>query len=81
MSPKSDDEYSDKLSLANLKPRLIYQDETGFEFASISNDKRYLAFGKPGGDDRGRGRLSLRHADEGDEEHHRGLEILDCDTS
>jgi dipeptidyl aminopeptidase/acylaminoacyl peptidase len=37
-----------EMSLADLKPQLIYQDETGFEFANISNDKRYLAFGKPG---------------------------------
>ena len=37
-----------EMSIADLKPQLIYKDETGFEFADISNDKRYLAFGKPG---------------------------------
>ena len=37
-----------EMSIADLKPRLIYQDETGFEFAAISNNKRHLAFAKPG---------------------------------
>ncbi|HEY0369538.1 MAG TPA: S9 family peptidase [Chthoniobacterales bacterium] len=37
-----------EMSLADLKPQLIYRDETGFDFANISNDKRYIAFGKPG---------------------------------
>ncbi len=37
-----------EMSIADLKPQLIYQDETGFEFADISADKRFLAFGKPG---------------------------------
>lgn len=37
-----------EMSLADLKPALIFQDETGFDFADISNDKRFIAFGKPG---------------------------------
>jgi dipeptidyl aminopeptidase/acylaminoacyl peptidase len=37
-----------EVDLSDLKPQLMYQDETGFEFADISNDKRYIAFGKPG---------------------------------
>ena len=36
------------MTIADLKPTLIYQDENGFEFADISNDKRFIAFGKPG---------------------------------
>jgi len=37
-----------EMTIADLKPQLIYQDETGFNFADISNDKRFIAFGKPG---------------------------------
>ena len=37
-----------EMSVAELRPILLYRDETGFEFADISNDKRFLAFGKPG---------------------------------
>ncbi len=38
-----------EMSLADLKPVLIYQDETGYEFGAISNDKKFIAFGKAGG--------------------------------
>src|SRR5450755_1077729 len=38
-----------EMSLADLKPALIYQDETGYEFGAISNDKKFIAFGKAGG--------------------------------
>lgn len=37
-----------EMAVADLKPRLVYQDDTGFDFADISNDKRYIAFAKPG---------------------------------
>lgn len=37
-----------EMSIAELRPALIYQDETGFNFGSISNDRRFIAFGKPG---------------------------------
>ena len=36
------------MAIADLKPRLVYQDDTGFDFADVSNDKRYIAFAKPG---------------------------------
>ena len=32
-----------------FKPSLIYKDETGFEFGTISDDKKYIAFLKIGG--------------------------------
>src|SRR5256714_1337058 len=37
-----------EMSIADLKPVLLYQDETGFQFGTISNDKKFIAFGKPG---------------------------------
>ncbi len=37
-----------EMTVADLKPLLIYKDETGFQFGDISNDKKFLAFGKPG---------------------------------
>jgi dipeptidyl aminopeptidase/acylaminoacyl peptidase len=37
-----------EITVADMKPTLIFKDETGYEFADISNDKRYLAFSKPG---------------------------------
>ncbi|PZR72348.1 MAG: S9 family peptidase [Chthoniobacterales bacterium] len=37
-----------EMTIADLKATLIYQDETGFQFGDISNDKKFLAFGKPG---------------------------------
>ncbi len=37
-----------EMPIADLKPTLIYQDETGFDFAAISNDKRFIAFHKTG---------------------------------
>ena len=38
-----------EMALADFKPRLVYKDETGFDFGDISNDKRYIAFRKNGG--------------------------------
>ena len=38
-----------EMKIADLKPALIYKDETGYEFGAISNDKQFIAFGKPGG--------------------------------
>ncbi len=38
-----------EMSIADLKPALIYQDETGYDFGAISNDKKFIAFGKTGG--------------------------------
>jgi dipeptidyl aminopeptidase/acylaminoacyl peptidase len=37
-----------EMSIADLKPTLIYKDETGYVFGDISNDKKFIAFGKPG---------------------------------
>src|SRR3954467_4796462 len=37
-----------EMSVADLKPTLIYKDESGFNLGDISNDKKFLAFGKPG---------------------------------
>jgi dipeptidyl aminopeptidase/acylaminoacyl peptidase len=37
-----------EMSIADLKPVLIYKDETGYQFGAISNDKKFIAFGKPG---------------------------------
>src|SRR6266513_2644173 len=37
-----------EMSIANLKPILVYKDETGYVFGAISNDKKFIAFGKPG---------------------------------
>lgn len=38
-----------EMNIADLKPALIYQDETGYDFGAISNDKKFIAFGKTGG--------------------------------
>jgi hypothetical protein len=38
-----------EMSIAELKPALIYQDETGYDFGAISNDGQFIAFGKTGG--------------------------------
>lgn len=37
-----------EMTIADLKPTLIYKDETGYQIGAISNDKKFLAFGKPG---------------------------------
>src|SRR2546423_1178916 len=37
-----------EMTVADLKPTLIYKDETGYVFGGISNDKKFIAFGKPG---------------------------------
>jgi dipeptidyl aminopeptidase/acylaminoacyl peptidase len=37
-----------EMAIADLKPVLIYQDETGYQVGDISNDKKFIAFGKPG---------------------------------
>jgi dipeptidyl aminopeptidase/acylaminoacyl peptidase len=37
-----------EMSIADLKPVLLYQDETGYQIGDISNDKKFLAFRKPG---------------------------------
>jgi dipeptidyl aminopeptidase/acylaminoacyl peptidase len=37
-----------EMNIADMKSTLIFKDENGYEFADISNDKRYLAFSKPG---------------------------------
>jgi len=36
------------MALVNLTPKLVYKDETGFQFGDISNDRKFIAFGKPG---------------------------------
>ena len=37
-----------EMAVVDLKPKLIYQDETGYDFGDISNDRKFIAFGKPG---------------------------------
>jgi len=37
-----------EMSIADLKPVLLYQDETGYEFGDISDDKRFIALKKNG---------------------------------
>jgi dipeptidyl aminopeptidase/acylaminoacyl peptidase len=37
-----------RMSAADLKPKLIFQNDQGFQFADISNNGRCLAFTKPG---------------------------------
>jgi dipeptidyl aminopeptidase/acylaminoacyl peptidase len=37
-----------EMTIADLKPVLIYKDETGYILGAISDDKKFLAFGKPG---------------------------------
>src|SRR5215475_1294128 len=44
--PKFFDIY--EMALADLTPKLTYKDETGFQFGDVSNDHKFIAFGKPG---------------------------------
>ncbi|MEJ7709437.1 MAG: hypothetical protein WKF84_06155 [Pyrinomonadaceae bacterium] len=37
-----------EMTVADMKPALIFKDEKGYDFADISNDKRHIAFGKQG---------------------------------
>ena len=37
-----------EMALADFRARLVYQDETGFDFGDISNDKRFIALQKNG---------------------------------
>lgn len=37
-----------EMNVADLKPVLIYKDETGYDVGAISDDKKYVAFEKPG---------------------------------
>ena len=37
-----------EMNLADMKPTLVFKDEAGYDLADISNDRRYLAFNKPG---------------------------------
>jgi dipeptidyl aminopeptidase/acylaminoacyl peptidase len=37
-----------EITIADMKPALVFKDETAYDLADISNDKRYLAFSKPG---------------------------------
>ncbi|HKO99424.1 MAG TPA: S9 family peptidase [Pyrinomonadaceae bacterium] len=37
-----------EMTIADMKSTLVFKDENAYEFADISNDKRYLAFSKPG---------------------------------
>jgi dipeptidyl aminopeptidase/acylaminoacyl peptidase len=37
-----------EMSVADLKPVLVYKDETGYALGAISDDKKFIAFGKPG---------------------------------
>lgn len=38
-----------EMPIDSFKPSMVYKDETGFEFGSISNDKKYIALEKSGG--------------------------------
>jgi dipeptidyl aminopeptidase/acylaminoacyl peptidase len=44
--PKFFDIY--ETAIVDLAPKLIYQDEVGYNFGDISNDRKFIAFGKPG---------------------------------
>ena len=44
--PKFFDIY--EMAVADLTPKLVYKDETGYNFGDISNDRKFIAFGKPG---------------------------------
>ena len=37
-----------EMSVASLKPKLLFQDDKGFQFADISANRRCIAFSKPG---------------------------------
>jgi dipeptidyl aminopeptidase/acylaminoacyl peptidase len=37
-----------EMKVPELTATLLYQDTTGFQFGDISNDKKFIAFGKPG---------------------------------
>jgi dipeptidyl aminopeptidase/acylaminoacyl peptidase len=37
-----------EMAIVDLVPKIIYQDETGYQFSDISNDGKFIAFGKPG---------------------------------
>ena len=37
-----------EMPIASLKPKLIYQDDKGFQFGDISSNRRFIAFNKPG---------------------------------
>jgi dipeptidyl aminopeptidase/acylaminoacyl peptidase len=37
-----------EMTVADMKPTLVFKDEQGYDFADMTNDKRYLAFSKPG---------------------------------
>jgi len=38
-----------EMPIDSFKPSLVYKDETGYEFGTISDDKKYIAFQKNGG--------------------------------
>ncbi|HEX7177729.1 MAG TPA: S9 family peptidase [Pyrinomonadaceae bacterium] len=37
-----------EMNIADMKPTLVFKNEVGYSLADISNDKRYIAFVKPG---------------------------------
>ncbi len=37
-----------EMAVADLKPVLIYKNEVGYDFGDISNDRKFIAFGKSG---------------------------------
>jgi dipeptidyl aminopeptidase/acylaminoacyl peptidase len=38
-----------EMKVADLKRKPVYQDDKGYQFADISNNRRFIAFNKPGG--------------------------------
>jgi dipeptidyl aminopeptidase/acylaminoacyl peptidase len=44
--PKFFDIY--EMAVVDLAPKLIYKDAVGYNFGDISNDRKFIAFGKPG---------------------------------
>jgi dipeptidyl aminopeptidase/acylaminoacyl peptidase len=36
-----------RTKISDLKPELIYQDDTGYNFSAVSDDEKYIAFSKP----------------------------------
>jgi dipeptidyl aminopeptidase/acylaminoacyl peptidase len=44
--PKYFDVY--EMGVVDLAPKLVYKNEVGYEFGDIANNRRWIAFGKPG---------------------------------
>jgi dipeptidyl aminopeptidase/acylaminoacyl peptidase len=49
LSNARDERYFDlyRVTTADFKPQLIYQDDTGYQFSGVSDDEKFIAFSKP----------------------------------